>query len=95
MGGKSTKFNGDALSHSESDYGHRLIPQVIDASADEDPARLVGMITKSTDVSQGFNTVTIGNVAHAVNYMPFWMEKHVGRGGRFETVAYLVSTNFP
>ena len=64
-------------SHSESDYGHRLIPQVIDASADEVPDRLVGMIAKSTDVSQGFTTVRIGDVAHAMNYTAFWMETFI------------------
>ena len=72
-------------------YGQRLLPQIIDSSAADDPARLVGMIAKSTDISQGFTKVTIGEAALAVNYMAWWIEEHVGSSKDFETVAYLVN----
>lgn len=88
------RLDSEFMNHSERvvEYGKRLLPQVIDESAEENPHRLVGMMAKSHDISDGFIKVTIGDVANAVNHMAWWIEECVGKSKDFETVAYLVSS---
>lgn len=85
------KVNGHI--NTEVRYGQRLVPQIIDESASQDPTRLVGLMAKSADISKGFTKVTIGDVARAVNFMAFWLDKNLGRETEFETVAYLASSH--
>lgn len=71
-------------------YGERLLPHVVDEAAQHDPTRIVGLIAKSVDLSQGFLEVTIGDIAQAANYMAWWIEARIGGGQEFRTIAYLV-----
>ncbi|CZR57114.1 related to NRPS-like enzyme [Phialocephala subalpina] len=77
------KINGNT--GSEVRYGQRLVPQIIDESASHNPTRLVGLIAKSADVSKGFNKVTIGDVARAIDFMAFWLDEKLGKQADFET----------
>jgi len=70
-------------------YGQRLWPHIIDSTVEADPERVVGLIGKSSDISQGFTKVTIADVQHAMNYMAWWLEEKAG-ATVFETVAYMV-----
>ena len=72
-------------------YGRRLMPQIFDASAAKDPTRLVAKIARSTDISQGFIDITIGNIVQAIDFMARWMDENVGMKRDFSVVAYLVS----
>ena len=70
-------------------YGKRLLPQVVDEAAEQEPSRVVGMIAKSTDISKGFREISIGELATAVNHVAHWIEEKIGKSNAFETIAYI------
>lgn len=71
------------------DYGHRLLPQIVDFRAKAEPNRLMAAIAKSTDLSKGFREINYREMANAVNYMSWWLEEKFGGKGNFEVIAYL------
>lgn len=72
-----------------NDYGHRLLPQIIDHEAKRMPDKLAAAIPKSSDVSKGFREVSYKEMANAVNHMSWWLEEKFGGRGHFEPIAYL------
>lgn len=75
-------------------YGQRLLPQVVDEAAVTSPNRVIGMIAKTPNISEGFNELTTSQLANAVNYMSWWFEEKIGKSKNFEAVAYLGVTDF-
>ena len=74
--------------------GERLLPPLVDAAAQLTPDRVVGMIPKSPDISKGFWKLTIGELAHAVDYMAYWIEERAGKSKDFEAIAYIGLNDF-
>ncbi|KAL8650254.1 MAG: hypothetical protein Q9226_005223 [Calogaya cf. arnoldii] len=70
-------------------YGSRLLPQVLDDLAVTDPERIYAAFPKTTDLKDGFRSVTMAQMARAVNHMAWWIEKSIGTSSSFETVSYL------
>lgn len=68
--------------------GQRLSPQVVDAHAASDPERIWASIAR-TDISQSFHDVTFKELAHAVNYVAWWIDGLIGPSTNFETIAYM------
>lgn len=71
------------------DYGHRLLPQIVDYQAKHAPEKLAVAIAKSSDISKGYRETNYKELANAVNYMAWWLEGKFGGKGNFETIAYL------
>lgn len=56
-------------------YGRRLIPNIIDGRARDDPERVVYSIpVSSTDFSLGFRDVNARDLANAINRTAWWLK---------------------
>ncbi|KAM0544004.1 hypothetical protein ACHAPJ_012029 [Fusarium lateritium] len=69
--------------------GERLLPSLVDEIAATDPDRIFYSITKTQDLSQGFRDITAAEFARGVNRCAWHIEKHLGRGQDFQTLAYI------
>lgn len=69
--------------------GKRLMAHVIDDTAATDPNRTVCIIPKGSSVSDGFVDFTFKQLANAVNYTAWWIEKVLGRSSAQETLTYI------
>ena len=75
--------------HVEPPYGSRLLPQVVDELASSDPQRIYATLPLSSDLSKGFQDVTMRQVSQAVNRCAYWLEDTIGRSAVFETLSYM------
>ena len=62
---------------------------VIDDTAGSDPTRKVCSIPKGSSISDGFVDFTFNELAHAVNYTAWWIERVFGRSSKEETLTYI------
>lgn len=70
--------------------GTRTMAHAIDELAETDPGKRVCRMPESPDNPRVFFDLGIQTLAHAVNYMSWWIEKEFGKGDSYnETVAYL------
>lgn len=74
---------------SDTAYGRRLVPQVLDELATTDPKRVYAAIPKTSDVKDGYQDVTVADLARCVNFMAKWIEDKFGRSDAFETITYV------
>ena len=78
----------------EIPYGQRLLPQIVDMAAEQDPSRVIAMSANSSDISKGFRKLTISAFARAVDYVAFWIEGKIGKSRNFEIIAYIGINDF-
>ncbi len=69
--------------------GQRLLPVLIDDIARTDPHRVFAAIPKSANPKDGYEDITYHNFSTAINRCSWWIEKEIGKGSDFETVAYI------
>lgn len=75
---------------SGEDYGRRLVPNIVDERALNDPDRVVYSVPKTSDnVDDGFTDVSALAFANAVDRMAWWLESELGRGSSYQTVGYI------
>ncbi|KAF2647901.1 acetyl-CoA synthetase-like protein [Lophiostoma macrostomum CBS 122681] len=68
---------------------NKLLVQILDEVAQEDPDRLYGEIPSSPDTfADGYRKVSYRQLANGVNGMAHWIEANVGRSTTFETLVY-------
>ena len=79
--------------HIEPLYGSRLLPQVVDELAHSDPQRVYATLPLSSDLTKGFQDVTMRQVSQAVNRCAYWLENTIGRSTVFETLSYMGLTD--
>lgn len=70
-------------------YGRRLVPQVLDELASTDPHRVYAAIPKTAEVKDGYQDVTVADLARAINFMAKWIEDKFSRSTTFETITYI------
>lgn len=79
-------------------HGERLLPQVIDTWAAEDPDHIVGMMAKSnyTTTPLPFINLTISQLANAINYTSHWLDKTLSPkpDDAIETIAFIGLQDF-
>lgn len=71
------------------DYGHRLIPSLVDEYAKTDPDYVFAKIPKTTNFADGLQEITISTFAKAVNEIAWRCESVLGKSGNFDTIAYI------
>lgn len=81
--------NTNEISSSQPDYGHRLIPQLIDERAKINPHGSVWSIPKSSNLADGFGDISYGQVARAINKTAWWIDERIGKSTTFENLAYI------
>lgn len=74
---------------SQPSFGSRLLPQVVDDLAINDPERVFATISSSSNLEAGFRNVTMKEVASAVDALTWWLEGRIGESSTFETLAYM------
>ena len=73
----------------QPEYGHRLIPTLVDELAKTTPNYVFALIPRSAQFADGLKDVTISTFARAVNRAASWIESTIGKGTDFETIAYI------
>jgi acyl-CoA synthetase (AMP-forming)/AMP-acid ligase II len=72
-----------------ADCDKRLIPTLIDELATTDTTRVFVSIPRTTTIEDGFEDITYGDLARAVNRCAWWMERTLQRSETFETLNYV------
>jgi AMP-binding enzyme len=69
---------------------YRLIPNILDQLAQDEPDKLYAELPVSpTDYTAGFQKITFGALANAVNGVAWWITETLGPGKDFPTLAYI------
>lgn len=71
----------------------KLFAAVVDDLAQRTPDRKVCTIPKGPNISDGFRDVTVKELAKAVNYTAWWIEKRLGRSANLETLSYMAAND--
>lgn len=76
---------------SSINYGHRLLPQIIDDLASAEPDRVLYSIAKSADISQGFRHVSARAFANAIDKTAWLLYSQLreSMGSTILAVAYI------
>lgn len=67
----------------------RLLPQIIEDIANEEPDRVFVALPKNNDISSGVIEVTAGQLARAIDRAAWFLERTVGCSRSFETLTYI------
>ena len=72
-------------------YGRRLLPCVLDDEAQANPQRVFAALTRSNDLSQGYQDVVFQQIANAVNFIAYRLQTVFGSklDHEFETLTYI------
>ena len=81
--------NTKEISTLQTNYGHRLVPQVLDERAKSNPQGSVWSVPKTSNLADGFRDISYGQVARAINKAAWWIDEHVGKSTTFEKLAYI------
>ena len=73
--------------------GHRLLPQVVDQLALQDPDRTYASYAVSQDLVDGFIDVSMKCLSNAINKMAHWIDHSLGRSDSFTTLCYVGITD--
>ena len=75
---------------SKDDRGKRLLANVIDTYALNDPGRIwASAPVDNDDLMKGFKDITYKDFANAINHASWWLKENtVGDASPFETLAY-------
>ncbi|KAF9766433.1 hypothetical protein IL306_001183, partial [Fusarium sp. DS 682] len=65
------------MSDNTSQYGRRLIPQILDRLAASDPERIIYSVATFSDGTPSFQHITARVFAKAVDKTAWWLHKHV------------------
>ena len=71
------------------DYGHRLIPSLVDEYAKNDPDYVFAKIPRTTNFADGLQEITISTFARAVDEVAWRCEHLFGKSTNFDTIAYI------
>lgn len=72
-----------------TDYGKRLIPQILDGLASSEPNRIIYSVATSSDISQGFREVSARAFAKAVDKTAWLLHNQIGQSLTIQTVGYI------
>ncbi|ESZ98652.1 hypothetical protein SBOR_0890 [Sclerotinia borealis F-4128] len=73
---------------------NRLLPQILEEEARNDPQRVVAMVAKMSDLSMGFDQLTAGQFLHAVDFTAHWIDSHIVSSSSAETFAFIGVQDF-
>ncbi|KAJ5746276.1 Male sterility NAD-binding [Penicillium odoratum] len=75
------------------DYGRRLVINIVDEMACDEPENVVYSVALSHDISKGLRDINARDFANAVNRTAWWLESELGKGSLFPTVGYFGPRN--
>ncbi|KAJ5694125.1 hypothetical protein N7536_004537 [Penicillium majusculum] len=71
----------------------RLLARTVDDRAETNPSQRFAVIPQGSEISNGFQTISIKDLAQAVNFMCWWIESVIGPAQFPETLAYMGSND--
>ncbi|KAJ5406907.1 hypothetical protein N7465_008191 [Penicillium sp. CMV-2018d] len=71
----------------------RLLARTVDDRAETNPNQRFAVIPQGSEISNGFQTISIKDLAQAVNFMCWWIESIIGPAQSPETLAYMGSND--
>lgn len=71
----------------------RLLARTVDDRAETNPSQRFAVIPQGSEISNGFQTISIKDLARAVNFMCWWIESIIGPTQFPETLAYMGSND--
>jgi len=75
--------------NTSTEYGKRLIPQILDSLASTDPDRIIYSVAKFSDISHEFWHISARTFAKAVDKTAWWLYNQVGKSTLIQTVGYI------
>lgn len=72
-----------------TEYGKRLIPQILDSLASEDPDRIIYSVATFSDNSHDFHHISARAFTKAVDKTAWWLYGQVGKPACIQTVGYI------
>ena len=75
------------------DYGRRLIPNIIDNYAHQEPDKTFALVTRTLAMGDSPQEITFYQFASAINRCALWLEAQCGKGEEFPTIAYLAPSD--
>lgn len=74
-------------------FEKRLLAKTVDLAAEQDPDRLFAVVSRGAELADGFQNMTMKDLARAVNFMSWWIESTLGPRRSRETLAYMGSND--
>ncbi|CAI7614800.1 unnamed protein product [Penicillium glandicola] len=71
----------------------RLLATTVDGRAETNPSQLFAIISQGSEIRNGFQDLSIKDLAQAVNFMCWWIESVIGPTQSPETLAYMGSND--
>ncbi|KAJ5961009.1 uncharacterized protein N7479_008159 [Penicillium vulpinum] len=71
----------------------RLLATTVDDHAETNPSQRFAVIPQGPEISNGFQDLSIKDLAQAVNFMCWWIENTIGPAQSPETLAYMGSND--
>lgn len=71
----------------------RLLAKTLDLVAKQDPDRLFAVVPQGPELTDGFQNMSMKDLARAVDFMCWWIEDTLGPSGSRETLAYMGSND--
>ncbi|KAF7943055.1 hypothetical protein EAE96_011000 [Botrytis aclada] len=81
-------------SDAELKRANRLIPHVLEEEARENPQRIIAMVAKTSDISEGFDEVNAGQFLRGVDFLAHWIDSYKSESSSTETFAFIGSQDF-
>lgn len=75
--------------NTSTEYGKRLIPQILDSVASAEPDRILYSVATFSDNSQKFRHISARTFAKAVDKTAWWLQNQVGKPTLIQTVGYI------
>ncbi|TGO82939.1 hypothetical protein BPOR_0730g00060 [Botrytis porri] len=72
----------------------RLIPHILEEEARKNPERIVAMVAKTSDISEGFNEVNAEQFLRGVDFLAHWVDSNKSKSAMTETFAFIGSQDF-
>lgn len=71
----------------------RLLARTVDDRAETNPNQRFAIIPQGSEINNGFQDLSIKDLARAVNFMCWWVESTIGQAQFPETLAYTGSND--
>ena len=77
-----------------TEYGKRLIPQILDSLASVEPDRIIYSLATFSNDSHQFRHISARSFAKAVDKTAWWLQTQVGKPTLIQTVGYIGPRKF-
>ena len=75
--------------NASTDYGKRLIPQILDSLALTEPDRIIYSVATFSNTALEFRHISARTFAKAVDKTAWWLHSQVGKPTSIQTVGYV------